>query len=286
MAYIQTLVPDIQALLTTKGWFNDHLAEEFGREVALRLQQQFAEHERKNSLRLSQMGPKCPHALWYSIHHPELSERLPPWAENKYAYGHIIEAWTLVLARASGHTVTGEQDELRVDGVVGHRDCVIDGCVADIKSCSSFQFERFKSGEIKSHDTFGYLDQLDGYLVGSVDDPLVTCKDVGYDLAVDKTLGHMCLYEHHKREASIRSRIAQSKSIVERSTPPQCECKVEPIGKSGNIGLAFPANYNVFKHCCFPGLRTFIYSTGPVYLTHVEREPDVPEVDRQGNRIG
>jgi len=283
---IQTLIKDIQELVTRKdGWFNDQLSKTFADEVAGRVKGQF-EVKEKPSLRLSQMGPRCPRALWYSIHAPDEAEKLPPWAEVKYTYGHIIEALVIALAKAAGHSVVGEQDAVYVDGITGHRDCVIDGCIVDVKSASSDSYNKFKTGSIKEDDSFGYLDQLDGYLVGSLEDPLVTVKDRAYILGVDKTLGHMCLYEHLIREHHIRDRITESKRIVALPEPPACTCKTEDKG-GGNVGLAFPANYNLFKHTCFPGIRTFLYSKGPVYLTHVAKRPmnkngPIIEVDRYG----
>ena len=210
---------------------------------------------------------------------------MPPWAENKFSFGHIIEAWAITLAKAAGHEVTGEQDVLTVDGIVGHRDCVIDGCVIDVKSAASRSFQKFKDKSIKEEDTFGYLDQLDGYLVGCMDDPLVRVHDKGYLLAIDKQLGHMCLYEHGLREQSIRDRIKKYKEIVGRDSPPACECGTIADGKSGNIRLDTRASYNSFKHCCFPRLRTFLYADGPRYLTQVVRKPDVTEIDRHGKVV-
>jgi hypothetical protein len=278
---IETLVPDIYELLKRKdGWFDEALSKDFSQEVSTRLHQQLGTQRTTNTLRLSQMGPRCPRALWFSIHHPELGEPLPPWAEIKYSFGHIIEALAVSLAKAAGHEVTGEQDELVLDGIVGHRDCVIDGCVVDVKSSSSRGFIRFKDGSLAQNDTFGYLDQLDGYVVASHLDPLVTVKDRGYILAVDKQLGHMTLYEHIIRERSIRERINYYKEIVGSSKPPACECRTIPQGRSGNISLDTKASYSPYKHCCFPFLRTFLYSDGPVYLTKVVRVPDVKEITK------
>ncbi len=226
------------------------------------------------------MGPRCPKALWYSIHHPELAEPLPAQAIFKYSYGHAIENLAIQLAKLAGHTVEGEQDELIVDGIKGHRDCVIDGCVVDVKSTTSIGFQKFKDKSLLEKDDFGYLDQLDGYLVGSLSDPLVTVKDKGYLWAIDKNLGHMCLYEHHVRQASIVKRIAEYKRIVGQHAPPVCTCGTVPDGKSGNERLDTRASYSAFKHACFPSLRTFIYANGPVYLTKVVRTPDVPEVHK------
>jgi len=78
--------------------------------------------------------------LWHSIHTPEKAEALPAWAEIKYTYGHILEALAISLAKAAGHEVTGEQDAITVDGILGHRDCVIDGCVVDVKSANRPEF--------------------------------------------------------------------------------------------------------------------------------------------------
>lgn len=286
---IHTLVPDIQKLIVRKdGWFTPDLSTEFARDVGLRLTEQLGGGERTPRLRLSQMGPRCPRALWHSIHTPDLAEALPPWAEVKYAYGHILESLAITLAKAAGHEVTGEQDELIVDGIKGHRDCVIDGCVVDVKSSSSFGFNKFKDGSLKDNDSFGYLDQLDGYVVGSFQDPLVRVKDKGYLLAIDKTLGHMCLYEHRvtpQRIDAIKQRIQFFKDIVGRDTPPTCTCETVSDGKSGNYKLGTVASYSSYKHCCFPTLRTFIYASGPVYLTRVVRTPDVVEIDKAGKIV-
>lgn len=282
MKSIYTLVPDIQELVTTKGgWFSDELARDFTGELSKTLQTHFNENKGTSHLRLSQMGPKCPRALWYSIHCPEKAEKLPPWAEIKFAYGHIIEALAITLAKAAGHHVVGEQDELRLDGIRGHRDCVIDGCTVDVKSASSIGFQKFKLQDYSLVDSFGYLDQLDGYCLAAASDPLVQVKDKGYILAIDKTLGHMHLYEHRIRESSIRRRIEEYKSIVGQISPPACLCGTVPEGASGNIRLDLKASYSPQKYCCFPNLRTFLYAKGPVYLTKVVRVPkDVKELFR------
>jgi len=274
---IWELIPDIYKTVQTTGWFNEQHSMELSQGVSKRLAIHFNE-TKVPRLRLSGMGSRCPRALWYSIHHPELAEALPPWATIKYSYGHILEQLVITLAKAAGHEVTGEQDEVTVDGVTGHRDCVIDGCIVDVKSASSRSFQKFKDGSIKDNDTFGYLDQLDGYLVGSLDDELVRCKDRAYLLAVDKTLGHMCLYEHQLRIDSIKRRIKEYQEIVTRIHPPGCNCGTRPEGKSGNIALDTRASYSPYKFCCFPNLKTFLYASGPVYLTHVARLPDVPEI--------
>lgn len=286
MKSIYNVIPDIYALVQTKGWLSDVLAHSLSEAISNRFKSRFGEGVQdtyRPTLRLSRMGPVCPRQLWYSIHRPEMGEAIPPWATIKYSYGDILEALVIVLVKAAGHEVTGEQDELRLDGIVGHRDCVIDGCLVDIKSASSRAFIKFKNKTLHQDDSFGYLDQLDGYCTASVDDPLVRVKDKAYILAIDKQLGHMALYEHTIRTDHIKSRIARFKEIVGRSTPPDCDCKVVSDGASGNIKLGTAASYSSFKHCCFPLLRTFAYAAGPVYLTKVVRTPDVPEIFRRTN---
>lgn len=286
MKSIKDLIPDIYDLVGRRdGWFNADLSRELADDISKRLSLQLGMASRAPTLRLSQMGPRCPRALWYSIHNPELAETLPPWAEIKYSYGHVLEALLITLAKAAGHTVEGEQDAVTLDGITGHRDCVIDGCVLDVKSASTRSFQKFKDGSIKTDDPFGYLEQLDGYVCASADDPIVTVKDRGYDLVIDKTLGHLCLYEHIIRPEHIRSRIRDNKRIVENSVPPACECNVVPEGRSGNYRLDTKASYSAFKHCCFPNLRTFLYASGPVFLSKVSRIPDVPEIDQNGKII-
>jgi hypothetical protein len=286
MTEINTLLIDIQKLLTRKdGWFTEDMSHAFSHSLAVRLQEQFQPRPEKGTLRLSRMGPQCPCALWYSIHHPELAEKMPAWAENKFSLGHMVEAWAITLAKAAGHEVTGEQDAVSVDGIVGHRDCIIDGCVVDVKSAASRSFQKFKDKSIAQDDSFGYLDQLDGYVVGSLEDPLVRVKDKAYLFVIDKQLGHMCLYEHYIRENGIRERIRNYKEIVSRGVPPRCECGTISDGKAGNIKLDARASYNQFKYQCHPSLRTFLYATGPVYLTKVIRRPDVTEVDKDGKIV-
>lgn len=292
MSHISTLIPDIQKLITRKdGWFHEEFAERLSTDIGVRLREQFNQDTRRPTLRLSQMGPKCPHALWCSINTPELAETLPPWAEVKFAFGHILEALVLPLAKAAGHRVEGEQDAVYLDGITGHRDCVIDGCLVDVKSAASRSFQKFKDGSLRNSDSFGYLDQLDGYMGACLDDPLVTVKDKAYLFAIDKQLGHMVLYEHTPRIGQIRERISYYKEIVGRASPPPCECGTVPDGKSGNIGLDVKASYSPWKYCCFPNLRTFLYSDGPRYLTTVVKRPKrqdgslITEVDRAGNVV-
>lgn len=284
---INTLIKDVYHVVGSKeGWFDKSLAEGYSRELGLSLVESLAPRSEVPRLRLSAMGERCPRSLWASIHTPSLQEPYPPYVRIKFTYGHLIESLAIAMAKAAGHEVTGEQDEVSVDGVTGHRDCVIDGCIVDVKSANSRSFEKFKDRTI-GQDIFGrgYLDQLDGYAVGSLGDDLVRVKDVAYLWAINKELGHMTLYEHRIRPDSIRQRINEYKSIIARKEAPPCTCKTMSHGESGNIKLDKKASYDSFKYACFPSVRKFLYAGGPVYLTKVIRLPDVPEVDRNGTIV-
>jgi hypothetical protein len=291
---IKTLIPDIYQLLREKhnGWFTTELARQLSDDLSSRLRGQLGEKRHKPTLRMSGLGKRCPRALWYSIHHPELAEPIPPWAEVKFAFGHIIEGLTLTLVEATGHSVEGAQDELVFEGITGHRDAVIDGCTVDIKSASSLSFQKFKSPDFALVDNFGYLEQLDSYTLAAADDPLVLTKDKGYLLAVDKQLGHMHLYEHHvtnERAEQLKSRISYYRTIVGQDHPPSCTCDVEEQA-NGNIKLGWRASYSPYKWECFPNLRAFKYAGGLEYLARVVKRPfnkygPLPEIDRYGNTL-
>lgn len=284
MKDIKNLIKDIYATVGT-DWLDKAIAEGFAKDLGSRLIETSRSRHEAPRLRLSQLGSKCPCQLWHSIHTPELAEPIKPWTQIKFTYGHILEALVISMAKAAGHEVLGEQDELVLDGVVGHRDCVIDGYTVDVKSAGRLTFQKYKDGSLVNNDPFGYLDQLDAYIAASADDDLVSFKDRGYILAVNQELGHLALHEHTARSDYIRRRIEEYQRIVQRDHPPSCSCGTIEDGKSGNIRLDVKASYNPFKYACKPNVRCFLYADGPRYLTKVVRKPDVPEVNREGRII-
>ncbi len=225
---------------------------------------------------MSNFGTKCDRKLWYSVNRPDAKEPLLPHTRLKFLYGDIVESLVLSLAKEAGHKVEGEQDELVLDGVVGHRDAIIDGLLVDVKSANSRSFQKFKAEVFD--DTFGYLDQLNLYLEASKDDPRLTIKKAGGLLAVDKELGHLHLRMVRKDEVDWSAKIRDRKAMVGLSTPPERPYKDVPEGTSGNRKLGTMCAYCQFKATCWPGLRTFVYSSGPVFLSKVVREPNVLEV--------
>lgn len=230
---------------------------------------------------MSNVGKPCERQLWYEINQNEEGEPLRAETFMKFLYGDVIEELLLFLARLAGHKVEGEQDEQEIANIKGHRDCVIDGVLVDVKSASSYSFKKFKEGRLEEDDAFGYVSQIQSYLYAGQKDPKVKDKERAAFLVLDKTLGHICLDIHQKKDFNWEEYYERKKDIVAQETPPRRGFDPVPEGKSGNKKLPVNCSYCAFKHTCHPNLRTFLYSYGPVYLTKVEREPNVLEITKK-----
>ncbi|MGI9568307.1 MAG: hypothetical protein ACR2PH_00845, partial [Desulfobulbia bacterium] len=75
----------------------------------------------------------------------------------------------------------------------------------------------------------------------------------------------------------INQRVEEIKVMVEGPMPEKCYQPV-PDGKTENMKLPAGCAYCQFKHECYPDLRTFLYASGPKYLTKVVSAPRVVEV--------
>ena len=192
--------------------------------------------------------------------------------------GHLLEALLIVLTQAAGHTVEGQQDEVEVEGVLGHQDCRIDGVLTDIKSASSFAFKKFKDGTLSDDDPFGYLSQLSAYATKNGD------KEAAF-FAIDKNSSELAVLKVHSIEMiDAPSRVRVLKDVVQKDTPPE-KCYTDTAdGTSGNRKLVIGCVFCAYKKECWKdanngeGLRAFKYSNGVRYLTNVARTPDVEEI--------
>jgi hypothetical protein len=256
---------------------SDEDAKAFGDSMATLVKTRLVRDKREPTLRMSSIG-KPARQLWYEINKPETAEPLHPNAYLKFLIGDIYEEMILFLAAQSGHKVEGMQDELDLYGIKGHRDAVIDGITVDVKSASPYSFKKFEEGLSHDKDAFGYLQQINNYMEAGKDDPLVTIKDQGAFLAANKVTGDLHLDVHKKSSAPIEEIIKYKKEVVTLPEPPERCFEPEDMGKSGNKVLGINCSYCAFKRECHPGLRTFLYSTGPKFFTHIEEEPRVPEV--------
>lgn len=230
-------------------------------------------------LRFSSLGKKD-RQLWYAANKPDTAEKMPGKQNFKFLYGDAIEVLLLFLAKEAGHEVTHLQHEVEVAGVFGHMDAVIDGVPVDCKSASSYSFQKFKSGEFLFEDAFGYIPQLSGYAHA-----LDNTKRAGF-LVADKVHGDICFAELD--EMTIKAnppgpRIDHLRDVIKSDTPPPRCYKPVPEGKSGNEKLGIGCSYCSFKDECYNdanggrGLRKYVYSRGPVWLSKVVKEPRVDE---------
>lgn len=273
---IDSLVDDIYEMFTGEDHF-PHDPTEFitlGKNVEELFHSRFNSVRGAPGLRMSNIG-RPDRQLWMDINDFSGREAIPPPTYIKFAYGDLIEQMLLLYCKMAGHTVEAEQAEVEIGGIKGHIDAIIDGVLVDVKSASSYSFQKFKSGALfegaGKNDAFGYIGQLCGYMEAT------GCERGGF-LVADKTLGSLCFCEIPKEvfEAyKVRDRIEHIKEVVASKEPPSKCYEDVPDGKSGNMKLDVGCSYCGHKFKCWPGLQTFIYSTGPRYLTKVVRQPRV-----------
>lgn len=275
MANINTLIEDIYKVLS-----NEKLADvkredvqSFADRLVERIRNKITEGRDYARLRLSKLGTPCSRQLWYSVNTPERAEKLQPYTLLKYLFGDILEELLFFLARVAGHEVTDEQKAVNLHGVDGHLDGRIDGTLVDAKSCSTRAFEKFSKHKLHEDDAFGYITQLDSYREAEGDEE-------AYFFAIDKQFGHLALDKHGKKGVDYKKKIEETRAMLAQPVPPNRAFEPEPEGKSGNMKLGVACSYCPFKGPCWPELRTFLYAKGPVYLTKVVRQPDVPEAPK------
>lgn len=281
---VDTLVGDIYHLMETKelpeGVDLRAECDRFGKVMADVLYDNMQPDEnRTGRLRLSAIG-KPDRQLWHAFKGTG-GEKLRGPTYIKFLYGHLIEAMLLALTRLSGHSVTDEQKTVHVEGIKGHMDCRIDGIMTDVKSCSSFGFKKFKNHTLHEDDPFGYIAQLKAYSYAEQE------KEYGW-LAMDKQNGTLAWLHYDETDTEshyfaavdydIAERVRHVKKLVASDTLPAICYEPLPDGKSGNEKLASGCAYCAFKHQCWPELKTFVYASGPRYLTTVARQPRALEI--------
>jgi hypothetical protein len=277
-----TVVQDIYALMESKDADPsvdvEAEIEKFGEGVKALMRTEFGRKKREDNrkLRLSNIG-RTDRYLWNHFNGTD-GEKLLPHTYIKFMYGHLIEEMLLFLTRMAGHTVTDEQKVCKVEGVVGHMDCKIDGVVTDVKSASSFGFKKFKDGSLVDDDSFGYIDQIKAYAHDCGE------TQVGW-LTMDKANGHLTYLKYdlentdsEKLKEPIVARVKHIKQLVEGDEPTEYCYDPVPDGKSGNMKLAIGCSYCQFKEHCYPNMRVFKYSFGPKFLVDVVNEPRVEEI--------
>lgn len=271
---IETLIDDIYEIIDKGTEVSDEDRRAFARDLERIVTERLSSPNRDKYLRVSNLG-QCDRRLYFEINHPDVVEPLQPSTRLKFLIGDMWESVLLFLARAAGHSVEGEQDEIDINGVKGHRDAVIDGMLVDVKSASSRAFKKFEEGLTPDKDDFGYLTQLDTYLSSATDDPIVTDKDRAAFLAGDKTLGHLALDIHPRSDTDYSKIVDQKREMLADKNPPKRPYSDVADGKSGNRKLDVVCSYCPVKFACWGNLKQYNYAGGPRYLTKVVREPRV-----------
>jgi len=294
---ISSLKKDIYEILDQT--INHKPDSKLAAEYAMRIGGEFAKAtmkrdkpREKGKLWASDLGKPCLRQHWYRFNRSEAREPLLGHTKFKFLYGNILEEAVLYMAEEAGHEVTDQQKRIEVDvsrpgldwTVSGRIDGIIDKCLIDVKSTSSYGFERYKHGINPTNDSFGYLAQLGFYKeFGTYNGEPI---DQGF-IFVDKQNGHV-----EYVSATVESKeqlLIKANNIIDAVEEPNEQLvprgfTPEPYGKSGNQALGIACSYCPFKRECWrdsnngTGLRTFAYSHKQVSLTEVKREPKTPEI--------
>jgi len=281
---LDTLVEDIYKTIGVLSEdkalkISDEDFERFGKDMSDALKGWATPQPRpKSGLRMSNIGRPL-RRLWYDLNlSQEHQEKIDPPTFIKFLYGHLLEVLLLFFVRLSGHAVSAEQKEISVEGIKGHMECVIDGEVIDVKTASGYAFKKFKEGTLAQNDAFGYLSQLAGY------EEAEQTSEGGF-LVMNKETGELTTFiPDDLDKPNIIHKIKEVKKAISLDSPPTRCYNVIAEGVSGNMKLPTGCNYCPHKFTCYSdsndgqGLRTFAYAKGNVYLTNVEKLPNVREI--------
>jgi hypothetical protein len=286
-----TLVKDVLGVLDSKSSFVSD-AEDIAKLVdnlafqVIKGQQEHTKVRDEKVIYASEVGEPCHRKLWYKIHYPEKGEYIREETRLKFLYGDVLEEVLLYLAKTSGHSVSHQQASIVEefeDGwqVRGRIDAVIDGEIVDVKTASPYGYTKMvEDGLTRENDSFGYSgqlgfyqrnkDQLEGVQVG--DDPKF--------LVMDKQNGKVGIGRPVPGEVDIQAIIDE---VKDDAIIPDRGFKSEKW-TNGNEKLGVNCSYCPFKKDCWPGLRVFDYSRGPVFATNIRKVPRNAEITTHWKR--
>ena len=283
---LNTLVDDIYKKLSVLGKgkslnLSEETIDQFGESMKEVLRHWSTPHPRATeTLRMSNIG-RPNRQLWFDMKTEQQAQEIPPATFIKFLYGHMLEEVVLLLVKLAGHTVSDEQKNVKIKGIEGHMDCVIDGEVIDVKTASGYAFKKFKNGTLAEDDTFGYMSQLAGYEAGH------GTSNGGF-LAMNKENGELALYIPEELDKpNIETKIDTVKKSLKKQTPPELCYLPIPDGTSGNMKLPRGCFFCRHKVECHKdsnngkGLRVFKYAKGLTYLTQVVKQPKVEEITNE-----
>ena len=281
---IDTLIEDVYSVLTdgyTKTDDNEKVISAFGDGLKELLRSRLTPRGPSNGLlRLSGIG-KPARQLWYDSRGYD-REALSGDKLLKFLYGDIIEEILLTLAKLSGHSVTHEQQTVKVAGITGHMDAVIDGHVVDVKSASPFAFKKFERATLAVDDPFGYMQQISAYT-----EAVPESKGSAF-WAMNKVDGNLTLYQPSAEMLpDTTERVTYLQEMLKEDSPPERCYETEVDFKTGNEKLPIGCIFCDFKKECWKdsnkgeGLKGYKYAAMPfpLYLTKIVKAPRVDEID-------
>jgi len=282
MPSIDTLVKDIYGVIEGKGGWDKTITEYLAEGISKTAYDRFKEPQKpRGYLSLSSVGSPCKRKTWYRINKTEEAAPHNPQLLGLFFYGDLLETLILALAKAAGHDVQGEQDRLNVHGIKGHRDAVIDGVTIDVKSSSRYGMQKFKGHKLRDDDPYGYISQLSSYVYAGKDDPLVTEKNKGAFLVVQKDSFELCLdtYDFTDEMIHKEKEVSEVIKLVSGDIPSE---RLKPIPQSStseNTKLCFSCAGCEYRKSCWPEARVFQYSGGrKEYLVDIVKMPKVEEI--------
>jgi len=281
---IDTLIEDVYSVFT-EGYNptdeNEKVIDAFGENLKELLRSRLVPRESGGpTLRLSALG-KPSRQLWYTDK-GYTKEDLTGGTLLKFLYGDIIEEILLTVAKLSGHSVTSEQKKVKVAGITGHMDAVIDGHVVDVKSASPFAFKKFEKATLAVDDPFGYMQQISAY-----SEAVPENKGVAF-WAMNKVNGDLTLYQPSAAMLpDTQERVDELKVALASDTPPERCYEPEVDHKTGNEKLGIGCVFCDFKKVCWAdanggeGLKGYKYAAMPfpLYLTKIVKKPRVDEIE-------
>lgn len=286
MAKFSSLINDIYKLFDRPHELSEDDLEIFGEACKDALRSVFSKqqdrHPGEKKLRLSKIGLPS-RKLWFDIHSKPVVGGGKPSDQIRFIFGHLLEQLILLLAKEAGHDVAQEQARVEVDGVIGHKDCTIDGMTVDIKTASSFSFKKFQNGDFlldNDGDAFGYKYQIAAYAHKDNEDK------AGF-LVINKENGELCSVILGREDfPDIHYKIEQERINLSQEQPPIEKCYPEvKSGASGNMILHKLCTFCDYKERCWvdanegKGLIKFNYASGPVWFTKMPRRPNAMEPD-------
>jgi hypothetical protein len=232
------------------------LFKEFETELIHGVQRQlFQKRVYKPTLRLSGIG-KCLRGQAYTVAgYPK--KDINPRTKITFLMGDIVEALIVLLAKHAGVILTDEQLEVKLNGVVGHIDGIVEfggkRYLFECKSMSSFSFDKFKR-EGMGND-FGYVSQANSYAYALGLDGIVW-------VGMNKNTGHLheevravdaALAEKTVEDINILRACKDPKELPQFSTVAETWYKKE----TGNQILPFQCSYCDHNEVCWDGVTKY-----------------------------